>query len=409
MTQPAICFHQVSKQFAFSSDKPQTILESLVSKFTRRREPKKPLWAVRDVSFEVMPGESWGLVGRNGSGKSTVLKLASRILRPTTGTVTVNGRMSALLELGAGFHPDLTGRENVFLNGSVLGLGKRELLDRFEAIVAFSELEEFIDMPVKHYSSGMYMRLGFSVAVHVDPQILIVDEILAVGDYAFQIKCLERIRELQRQGTTVVMVSHHLPTIRNLCGHVLWMDHGQLRAQGQASEVFEAYMIDLQAQGTLSMHRETHFNRWGTGEIEIVEVRFVDDAGTSCTHFATHQPFTIEIHYHAHQPIHEPEFGLAIFHPDGTNLLAPNNRHAGVKMEIVQGRGVVRYRLERLPLLPAHYRVTVAIHDTHQPRAFDFHEEAYQFQVIRQGEPQQGLLDLPAKWEITPSSSLNQH
>lgn len=401
MVQPAISFQQVCKRFAFGTDKPQTILETVVSKFTHRQQEKKPLWAVRDLSFEVMPGESWGLIGRNGSGKSTVLKLAARILRPTSGQVAVNGRMSALLELGAGFHPDLTGRENVFLNGSVLGLGKRELLDRFEAIVAFSELEEFIDMPVKHYSSGMYMRLGFSVAVHVDPQILIVDEILAVGDYAFQIKCLERIRSLQRQGTTVVMVSHHLPTIRNLCSHVLWMDHGQLQGQGEASEVFEAYIAALQGQRPLLGHEEGFFNRWGTGEIEIVKVRFVDDAGTPRTHFAPQQPFTIEIYYHAHQPVHNPEFGLAIFHPDGTNLLAPNNRQAGVNMGVVEGKGVVHYRLERLPLVPAQYRVTVAIHDTHQPRAFDFHEQAYQFQIIRQGEPPQGLFDLPAQWQIT--------
>lgn len=402
---PAIRFDNVHKRFLFTADKPQTILEAFLAVF-QRRQPQQPLWAVRDVSFAVQRGQSLGIVGRNGSGKSTVLKLAARILRPSEGVVAVHGRISALLELGAGFHPDLSGRENIYLNGSVLGLSKRELDSRFDAIVAFSELAEFIDMPVKHYSSGMYMRLGFSVAVHVDPDILIVDEILAVGDYAFQMKCLERIRDLQRGGVTIVMVSHQLQTIRNLCTHAIWMDHGRVRAQGAAGGVLEAYLEHFQAgaQAQAGGAAETHFRRWGTGEIEITAVRLVDEAGNPHQEFGTGQPFGVEIYYLARQAVRQPEFGLAIFHQDGTLILGPNSRLAGVKMDVAPGAGVVRYRLERLPLLPASYRLTAAIHDTQLPRAFDYHEEAYTFRVVAAdgAEKQPGLVDLPAHWDWEP-------
>lgn len=403
----AIRFENVHKRFQFTADKPQTILEAFLAAFRRRQSPP-PLWAVRDVSFVVQRGQSLGLVGRNGSGKSTVLKLAARILRPSEGIVAVHGRISALLELGAGFHPDLSGRENIYLNGSVLGLSKRELDSRFDSIVAFSELAEFIDMPVKHYSSGMYMRLGFSVAVHVDPDILIVDEILAVGDYAFQTKCLERIRAMQRQGVTIVMVSHQLQTIRNLCTHAIWMDHGQVRAQGAAGSVLEAYLDHFQAgaRAQPGAAAQMHFRRWGTGEVEITAVRLVDEAGNSRQEFVTGQPFVVEIHYLAHQAVREPEFGLAIFHQDGTHILGPNTRQAGMKMGVVQGAGVVRYGLQRLPLLPASYRLTVAIHDTQLPRAFDYHEEAYAFRVVAAtgAEKQAGLIDLPAHWHWEPAA-----
>ena len=403
---PAISFANVNKRFLFTADKPQTILEAIVAVF-QRRQPQQPLWAVRDVTFDVLRGQSLGIVGRNGSGKSTVLKLAARILRPSAGVVAVHGRISALLELGAGFHPDLSGRENIYLNGSVLGLNKRELDSRFDSIVAFSELAEFIDMPVKHYSSGMYMRLGFSVAVHVDPDILIVDEILAVGDYAFQTKCLERIREMQRQGVTIVMVSHQLQTIRNLCTHAIWMDHGQVRAHGQSSSVLAAYLghFEVKRGGLAGAAVGTPFRRWGTGEVEITGVRFVDGVGKTCHEFQTGHPFGVEIHYMAHEAVRDPEFGLAIFHQDGTHILGPNTRLAGVKMGVVQGAGVVRYALQRLPLLPASYRMTAAVHDTQLPRAFDYHEEAYTFRVLPTGsEKPAGLVSLPAQWDWEPAA-----
>lgn len=399
---PVICFEQVSKRFEYTPDQPQTILESLIARLRRRgRRARHELWALRDVSFEVQSGQSIGFIGRNGSGKSTLLKLASRIIRPTSGVVTVNGRISALLELGAGFHPDLTGRENIFLNGSVLGLSRREVEARFNAIVDFSELATFIDMPVKHYSSGMYMRLGFSVAVHCDPDVLLVDEILAVGDQAFQEKCLDRIYDLKHRGVTVVMVSHQLPTLQGLCTDLIWMEHGGVREIGLADTIIGHYlehMRQIAQPGAISGAQA--FNRWGTGDIEITGVRFLDARGELQDKFRTGEALTIEIAFVAHRPILNPEFGLAIYRDDGVHINGPNNRLAGREMGLVSGCGVVRYIVPHLPLLPAAYIVTAAIHDSRQSLAYDFHERAYHFRVVAGGVREQyGLLALPAAWE----------
>lgn len=401
-TTPVICFEQVSKRFEYTPDQPQTILESLIARLRRRgRRARHELWALRDVSFTVQPGQSIGFIGRNGSGKSTLLKLASRIIRPTSGLLTVNGRISALLELGAGFHPDLTGRENIFLNGSVLGLSRRDVNERFNAIVDFSELATFIDMPVKHYSSGMYMRLGFSVAVHCDPDVLLVDEILAVGDQAFQEKCLDRIYDLKHRGVTVVMVSHQLPTLQGLCTDLIWMEHGQVREIGQTDTIIGHYLESMrQLAQPVMVSGAQAFNRWGAGDIEITGVRFLDACGQQQDKFKTGVPLTIEIAFMAHRPILNPEFGLAIYRDDGIHINGPNNRLAGREMGLVSGRGVVRYSVPQLPLLPAAYVVTAAIHDSRQPLAYDFHERAYHFRVIAGGVREQyGLLALPATWE----------
>ncbi len=281
--QPIITFRNVNKRFTFSKEKPQSVLETIISIFARRsRHPKQDLWAVHDLSFDVYPGQAIGIIGRNGSGKSTVLKLIARILRPTSGQVMVKGRISALLELGAGFHPDLTGRENIALNASVLGLTEEDVNRSFDSIVEFSELGEFIDMPVKHYSSGMYMRLGFSVAIHVDPTVLIIDEILAVGDQAFQAKCIDRIHEMKRQGVTIIIISHNLSIIRRLCSHIIWLEHGKMLANGLAEEVASQYKeYSNQSMGhQLNLESQTgSFRRWGNLDIEITSVHILNAAG----------------------------------------------------------------------------------------------------------------------------------
>jgi ABC-type polysaccharide/polyol phosphate transport system ATPase subunit len=398
----------VNKRFVFTPDTPQTVLESVIAGLTRRgkRRPQE-LWAVRDASFEVRAGESVGIIGRNGSGKSTMLKLITRILRPTSGTVRVNGRVSALLELGAGFHADLTGRENIYLNGSLLGLSKEQIAARYQAIVDFSELEEFIDMPVKHYSSGMYMRLGFSVAVHVDPDILIVDEILAVGDQSFQTKCLERIQEMKQNGVTILMVSHNLDSVRALCSHLIWMEHGRVKAAGPSQPVAADYLAYSSRRDSgrpvVSGNGHSPFTRWGTGDIEIGGVRFLDVEGNEQTAFKTGDAMTIEISYVAHNPVDDPEFGLAIYRQDGVHVNGPNNRLGGLPMGRVEGEGIVRYCIERLPLLPALYRTTVAVHDSQIARAYDFHEQAYPFRVVAGGTPEsEGLVTFAAGWEWQP-------
>ncbi len=401
--QPLILFDAVSKCFNYTVEQQRTLLDTLISTFSKdRRNKKEELWAVRNVSFQVLPGECLGIIGRNGSGKSTVLKMTTGIIRPSEGQIQVNGRLSALLELGAGFHQDLTGRENIFLNGSILGMSKEEIEGCYEDIVEFSELEQFIDMPVKHYSSGMYMRLGFSVAVHVDPRILIVDEVLAVGDQTFQDKCIERIFELKRIGTTIIIVSHNLDIIRRLSSHLLWLEKGEVNASGSVDRVSAQYLEHLHNSELPHQHIGVSgdFRRWGTRDIEITQVRILDSAGQECDVFKTGDNICLEISYHARKEISEPEFGIAIFRQDGVQVNGPNNRLAGYAIETVKGPGIVRYRIQSLPLLASTYRISVAVHDGRLPRAYDFHEQAYSFRVIDpESSNQSGVIDMPATWE----------
>ena len=404
---PIIRFEHVRKRFSFSREEPQTILETLASSFRRKSDEDESdyLWAVDDVSFEVMPGQCVGIVGRNGSGKSTALKLITRILRPTSGRILTHGRVSALLELGAGFHPDLTGRENIFLNGSLLGLSKAYLESKFDDIVAFSELEEFIDMPVKHYSSGMYMRLGFSVAIHIDPEILIVDEILAVGDRPFQIKCIDRIYELRDRGVTILLVSHNLEIMRRLCTDLIWLEKGKLQAMGATEEIAELYAASghVSNQEARLWPQQESFARHGSGEIEITAVRLLNAQNQPCNLFRTGESMTVEIDYIAHQPIDEPEFGLAIVNEAGVVVTSPNNRRAKLKTGVVEGIGMIRYTIHTLPLLTAHYTLTVAVHDSRMAYAYDYHKEAYPFRmVVDDTESYQGIVEIPATWEWLP-------
>lgn len=396
--QPIIRFENVSKRFAFTKDKRTSILQTVFSAFSRDHGEDKDLWAVREVSFAIMPGQCFGIVGRNGSGKSTMLKLIARILRPTHGRIVVHGRVSALLELGAGFHHDLTGRENIFLNASLLGLDEETTRARYDDIVAFSELGEFIDMPVKHYSSGMYMRLGFSVAIHMQPDILIVDEILAVGDQAFQAKCLDAIMGMRRRGVTIIMVSHNLNVMRTLCTHMLWMDKGAAQAQGPVEEIAAEY------QAFAFAREDARFvgagvERQGSGEVEITAVRFLDAAGREQTQFRTGAAMTIEMDYMAHKPVLNPEFGLAIFREDGVHVNGPNTKLAGLDMGRLQGPGVVRYQIAQLPLMPSRYQVTTAVHDGQTHYCYDYHKKAYNFRIVPGGTTElDGLIALPATW-----------
>lgn len=400
--EPVVSFQNVDKRFTFTQEKPQSVMETFISLFTRRRQPRQAaesLWAVRGVSFDVLPGQCFGIVGRNGSGKSTILKLIARILRPNNGRILINGRVSALLELGAGFHPDLTGRENIFLNAALLGFDEATTRDYYDRIVEFSELDEFIDMPVRHYSSGMYMRLGFSVAIHMQPDILIVDEILAVGDQAFQSKCIEAIVAMKDRGVTILIVSHNINLVRTLCTHVLWIDKGIPQACGPVDEIAAEYVAHAyQKPGQLA---SATFSRSGSGDIEITSTRFLDRHDKPQEVFATGDPMTIEIGYLAHKPLPDPEFGLAIFRQDGVQVNGPNTKLARVDLGVVNGAGVVRYEIEQLPLLPATYLVTTAVHDGRTHQCYDYHKQAYSFRVS-QGLSHEldGLVALPARWRL---------
>lgn len=248
MTRPVITFENVSKEFKLSKLRVRSLQEMFVSMFKKELRGKHRFWALKEVNFTINAGETVALVGTNGSGKSTVLKLISRIIDPTLGIITVSGRLSALLELGAGFHPDLSGRENIFLNGSILGLDRKEMTKKLDAIIDFADIGEFIDVPIRNYSSGMQMRLGFSVAVHVEPQIILVDEVLAVGDYNFQLKCLNKICEMQKQGVTILFVSHDFEEIQKLCDRAIWLNRGEVMAEGSTDDIIKAFMDIYQSK-----------------------------------------------------------------------------------------------------------------------------------------------------------------
>jgi ABC-type polysaccharide/polyol phosphate transport system ATPase subunit len=333
MNRTAIRFDRVSKKFPLERERPRSIQEAFLSLRRRRRRQKEMFWVLRDVGFEIAHGETVAIIGPNGAGKSTVLKLVARILEPTSGRISVNGQVAALLELGAGFHPDLTGRENVFLNGAVLGISRKEMHSRFDEIVDFSELESFIDIPVKHYSSGMYMRLAFAVAVTIDPEILLVDEILAVGDSAFQRKCMDRIYDLRREGVTILMVSHSLDAVTRICSRAIWLEKAVIVGDGSAWEISREYLERVNARDQERLHQESVKrsaaavrNRRGSGEIRISEIECLDGQGNATTVVRTGDPLTVRLHYRTDETIERPVFGVALYRDDDLHVSGPNSR-----------------------------------------------------------------------------------
>jgi ABC-type polysaccharide/polyol phosphate transport system ATPase subunit len=405
----------------------------------QRRGWREEFWALRDVSLAVAPGEALGVIGANGSGKSTLLKLATRLLAPTHGRVDVQGRVAALLELGAGFHPELSGRDNVYLNASILGIPRRRVDERFADIVEFAGLERFVDTPVKRYSSGMQARLGFAVAVHVDPDVLLLDEVLAVGDLQFQERCLERIRALHAAGRTILLVSHDLTAVAQLCTRVLWLHDGQVRALGAPEPVIEAYRHHLMGEGGAGIgHRAPQVGsggqeasngrrhaargrtasageiaaepvpptgrRWGSGEIELTAVELLDAAGQPTTRLATGAPLVVRLRYRARRRVRRPVFGVAIY-AGGLQVSGPNTRVDGRPIDQVEGEGELRYRVDALPLLPGAYTLSAAVYDEQELHPFDHHHQCYPFQVVsRDGVERYGLVELAGHWEMAGST-----
>jgi len=396
-------FDHVSKQFRLHRDRPRSFQELFLSAFRwRLRRPVETIWPLRDVSFTVERGEMVGLVGPNGAGKSTALKLISRIIAPTHGRVLVQGKVTGLLELGAGFHPDLTGRENVYLNGAMLGMNRKQVGQRLEAIVAFAEMEQFIDVPVKHYSSGMYMRLGFATAVYVDVDVLLVDEVLAVGDQAFQSKCYQRINELRRVGTTILFVSHDAATVRRMCDRAVFLDKGQVRSIGAADDVIADYMDFVWQERSLQdvQAQERTEQRWGSGEAVIEDVVFLARDGSEQRVFRTGEPFVARICYQARQPVERPTFGVAIYRDDDTHVNGPNSVIDDYHIPAIEGHGQMDYSIEALPLLPGHYEFTAAIYDYSSTHPYDHRHRAFTFEV--QPGPmgtREGIVHIPSTWE----------
>ena len=313
------------------------------------------LWALKDVSFEVKPGEVLGIIGRNGAGKSTLLKVLSRITEPTSGRAIIRGRVASLLEVGTGFHPELTGRENIFLNGAILGMKKVEIAQKFDEIVAFSEVERFIDTPVKRYSSGMYVRLAFAVAAHLEPEILIIDEVLAVGDASFQKKCLGKMGDVAKHGRTVLFVSHNMGAILGLCNRTLWINRGAISFDGDSKTAVERYLAETNETGLQT-------NLGDVGDFLLDRVALRNAKGEATSNFQPGEDIIIDIQYFARKPIPKPHFWIAIESQFGS-LFAANMLMDGLRPDFVEGKGGVRCVFKNARLLPQSYSVSVGVRD----------------------------------------------
>jgi len=386
----------VSKQYRRYHERNQSLKASVMR---GRRARYEEFWALRDVSLDISEGITYGLIGENGSGKSTLLKCIARILRPEEGRIEVAGRVSALLELGAGFHPELSGRENVYLNGALLGMGKREITARFDDIVGFAGLEEFIDTPVKNYSSGMYVRLGFAVAINVDPDVLLVDEVLAVGDAEFQERCIEKFGDLRSAGKTIVIVSHALDAVRNLCDEAALLEHGVLRQTGPTGDVIDHYLDEVHANRADSSEDGSRF---GSGEARIEKIELLDEQGRPSHCVRTGEPVTFRLHYRATEPVERPVFGLAVYRTDGTHVTGPNTRDGDLVPDKIEGSGYVDFRVDRLLLLPGSYDLNVSLYDFHISHAYDSRNRIYRFDVAS-GDPSErfGIVALGGTWDLT--------
>lgn len=398
----AIKVRDIWKDFRLYQDKNQSIKEVFLK---RKRADFETFWALKGVSFNVKKGITLGLIGDNGSGKSTMLKILAKILRPKKGKVEIDGKISALLELGTGFHPELTGRENVYLNGSILGLSRKEIDSRFDTIVEFSELEQFIDTPVKNYSSGMYVRLGFAVSTNVDPDILLIDEILAVGDESFQRKSLDKLYQLKAEKKTIIVVSHALASVADICDEVIWLEKGKVRKIGEARKVVDAYLSDVNKQEEErseldSTDSEGRGNRWGSGEIVLSTVKMLGHDGKERKIFETGEKMTVRMAYKTKKEIERPVFGVSIHTRSGIVCTGTNSRIFGLVPDKLDGSGYIDYTIDNLPLLGGEYVLTVAVHDFAGMHDFDFHDQKYSFRVSAMNNSDVGIFKGPGAWHM---------
>jgi lipopolysaccharide transport system ATP-binding protein len=398
----AITLQHVSKTYQLWGKRSQfATLKSALLRRELKPSPEASVLALRDVSFTVERGEAFGIIGRNGSGKSTLLKLISGILKPTSGRVAVSGRIAALIELGAGFHPEITGRENIFINGIMLGLSRRDIENRFERIVEFSGIRDFIDQPVKTYSSGMYVRLGFAVAVHVDPDILLIDEVLSVGDEEFSAKCIAKIQEMKHRGVTLVFVTHQLDQVKNLCDRAVWIDRGVVAAAGDPMRCVDAYLQQVATGERVQMAQievpepeaeepapveeseptdVLEEERWGSGEVVLRRVALTDPSGSELVALGPGTPVTIDVEVEVRAPQEDLVFGIGIYHADGTCVYGTNTDIEGLVLDKLESNGRVRFVMPALDLVAGTYRLDVAAH-TKNGRAFDYRRGAIRFIV----------------------------
>jgi ABC-type polysaccharide/polyol phosphate transport system ATPase subunit len=397
---PAVVVDDVSKRFRLYREKTTTLKE----RFTRLRgSVHEDYWALKNVSLEVPRGTTYGIIGHNGSGKSTLLRLMAGIHRPTTGRIDVDGRVSALLELGAGFHPELTGRENIYLNGSILGLGRRDINAKIDEIIDFAGIDEFIDSPVKIYSSGMFVRLGFSVAVHVEPDILIIDEVIAVGDEDFQRRCFDHLYRLRNSGATIIMVTHSLNLVQSMCDNAAWLDHGELRAIGSAPDVVHEYLDAVNVVEAKRLENDAASDeveiRSAHDLLTIENVEMLDAKGQPTVVATAKEALTIRIHWRSKAPLTEPLFSFAVESEAGVYVANPGMRPASSRGKLGVGQGYVDYHIDELVLGPGQYTLSVAAHDHSGTTVLDKRERFLPLRVQPGSHLVYGLVEMMGTWE----------
>lgn len=418
----------VSRSFRLLHERNPTLKETILR---RGRTKGEDLWAVRDLNLEIAPGESVGIIGQNGSGKSTLLKMLAGILYPQKGTIEVGGSVAAMLELGAGFHPDFTGRENVYMNGAIHGLSEKEIDRRLPEIVAFAELPRFIDMPIKTYSSGMQLRLAFAITAHVNPDVLLLDEVLAVGDEAFQRKCLGRIFEYRRRGGSLIFVSHDAGAVERVCSRVIYLESGEMVADGPADEVLAMYHRRLAGSGNQpdsesripeevqdgesetddaavpdspqeESGKPSDLRVWGSREVSIRSCRLVGKDGAT-DRFMSGDPFDVEMEIEASHPVETPIFGLAVHTAEGVLCYGTNTRLDSFPITQVTGRAVIRFRVPSLALHEGRFAVTVAVHSIDESTIYHWLDRWLEFSVFQRGTGV-GPVALGGSWEMVLSA-----
>ncbi|MEZ4712281.1 MAG: ABC transporter ATP-binding protein [Caldilineaceae bacterium] len=412
----AIVAQNLGKQYARYAAKRPTTLGEVLAHGLRYLRPTARTWALRHVDFAIDRGRTLGIVGTNGAGKSTLLRLLGQISRPDEGRLSLRGRIGALLDLGTGFHPDLTGRENIFISGVIAGLTRHEVTQRFDEIVEFAELGPRIDDPLRTYSTGMQMRLAFAVAAHIDPDILLIDEILAVGDLAFQRKCLERINRFKEQGCTIILVSHDPLLVQRLCDEAIWLHAGQVAARGKADGVLREYIAasggDAQQQGRLPPDQPTmppaalklNENRFGSQEIMITNVRVLDWLGQAARQAPNGASLQVQISYWAAQPVCAPIFSVMLTRDDGLVCFESNTQAQNVAMPTLRGEGQVTLQLERLDLAEGQYFVDVGVYEQRWRYPYDYHLRVYPLGIYS-AVNSRGVLHLPHYWQVSASAA----
>jgi lipopolysaccharide transport system ATP-binding protein len=409
----SITVENLSKRYELGALLQETQLRDQVVRWLyspfRKRAPKDILWALREVSFTVDEGEVVGIIGRNGAGKSTLLKILSKITYPTSGRVRARGRVASLLEVGTGFHEELTGRENIYLNGSILGMKKKEVDTKLEAIVEFSGLQRFIDTPIKRYSSGMRMRLGFAVAAHLEPDVLIVDEVLAVGDAVFQKKCISAMQDLRGGGRTVLFVSHNMTAVETLCTRGIWIANGRVQLDGPTHEVIEAYMGSFASASSVSNELAEIEARGGSGEMRFTKVEFLSTSGGMQTVTRSGKSLVVRLYYHAKEPIDRPAFGMRLYSELGALVTDTGTWHHGIDIPAAPaGDGYVELEIDALNLLPGRYYLSLTVDNWGTKKMYDTVENAVHLDVEeapiygsgRRLDNRFGLTFFPQRWRL---------